>query len=180
MRRINIIENWINTKVNRWKIVGYSHTTSKGEQFWMCQCDCGFVKACRATQVINGTSKGCASCRGQCLKKPGITHSFMASYRASAARRHIYYDITIDDVELLLEEQGGACSLSGVELTTPEDSRDRDFTLSIDRIDSAGGYTFQNIQLVTKQVNMMKGSISNDEFIEICEEVAGKGGSCGV
>ena len=44
--------------------------------------------------------------------------------------------------------------------------------LSIDRIDSFKGYEKDNIQLVDKRINMMKGSLSNEEFIELCTKVA--------
>lgn len=44
--------------------------------------------------------------------------------------------------------------------------------LSVDRIDSNKGYEPDNIQLVDKRINMMKQSLSNDEFIELCCKVA--------
>ncbi len=44
--------------------------------------------------------------------------------------------------------------------------------MSIDRIDSNIGYEEGNIQWVDKRINMMKGSLSNEEFIELCTKVS--------
>lgn len=44
--------------------------------------------------------------------------------------------------------------------------------MSIDRINSDIGYEEGNIQWVDKRINMMKGSLSNEEFIELCTKVA--------
>ena len=44
--------------------------------------------------------------------------------------------------------------------------------MSIDRIDSNIGYELGNIQWVDKRINMMKGSLSNGEFINLCTLVA--------
>jgi hypothetical protein len=44
--------------------------------------------------------------------------------------------------------------------------------LSVDRIDSSKGYTLDNVELVYKPVNLMKGSLAKGEFIELCELVA--------
>lgn len=44
--------------------------------------------------------------------------------------------------------------------------------MSIDRINSDIGYEEGNIQWVDKRINMMKGSLSNKEFIELCTKVA--------
>ena len=43
--------------------------------------------------------------------------------------------------------------------------------LSIDRIDSKVGYTKDNIQIVLKEVNLMKNTLSHEEFIKICKLV---------
>ena len=43
--------------------------------------------------------------------------------------------------------------------------------LSIDRIDSAKGYTRDNVQLVTMVANQMKNDLAIDELVDICERV---------
>ena len=47
-----------------------------------------------------------------------------------------------------------------------------DGNASIDRIDSSKGYTKDNIQIVTKTINLAKRSLSDDDFIQMCLEVS--------
>ena len=42
----------------------------------------------------------------------------------------------------------------------------------MDRIDPDKGYIPDNIQLVDKRINMMKQSLSQEEFIDLCCKVA--------
>ena len=44
-------------------------------------------------------------------------------------------------------------------------------TASFDRIDNSKGYEVGNIQWVHKEINMMRGTLSVDRFIELCEFV---------
>lgn len=77
--------------------------------------------------------------------------------------------ITIDDLMALLEEQGGRCAITGIELTHGgEDYSDA----SIDRIDPNGDYELGNIRLVCVVVNLMRGRMSDKEFGEWCVHIA--------
>lgn len=51
---------------------------------------------------------------------------------------------------------------------------------SIDRIDSDVGYVLSNIQLVTKEINVMKSDMSHSHFIALCKLVAKKVSRCGI
>lgn len=84
--------------------------------------------------------------------------------------------ITLDDLYEIGENQDWCCNLSGDEL---EFDRGGDyvnntnrFSCTIDRIDPTRGYVKGNIQLVTWMANLMKGPLSNEEFIEFCKDVA--------
>jgi hypothetical protein len=44
-------------------------------------------------------------------------------------------------------------------------------TASLDRIDSSIGYVEGNVQWIYKPLNTMKGTLSNQEFIQLCKEV---------
>lgn len=49
-----------------------------------------------------------------------------------------------------------------------------DHTASIDRIDNDKGYTEDNVQLVHKDVNMMRGSLDDEKFKQLCIKIANK------
>ena len=80
-------------------------------------------------------------------------------------KQGIEYNLTLEDLEKILERQEGRCALSGVFLTHHKDgSGSKEFNASIDRIDPNGNYTVNNIQLVAFRVNLLKHTLSEDMF----------------
>lgn len=75
--------------------------------------------------------------------------------------------ITARGLRDLLEKQKYRCALTG-RLLTPE-------TASVDHREplSAGGdNTINNVQIVHGDVNQAKGSMSQEQFVQMCREVA--------
>lgn len=100
----------------------------------------------------------------------GIRVSWFNKYRISAQHRSLDWNLSIEDVSVLLAQQGGRCALSGVWLVTR--GTFNEITASIDRIDNSLGYTKGNVQLVHKNINMMRGSLPVQDFIKLCMLVA--------
>lgn len=70
--------------------------------------------------------------------------------------------------------QRGVCALSGV-LMRPAQGLMDPFCPTIDRIDSAKGYTPDNCHLVALQVNLAKNKMSTEDFIRLCRRVSAHG-----
>ena len=98
--------------------------------------------------------------------------SWYNSFYKSAISRGYCWTIDIEFVAALHEQQNGRCALSGLAIGWSDQKWDH--TASIDRIDNSVGYTEENIQLVHKEVNMLRGTASVDRFIELCGLVADK------
>lgn len=77
-------------------------------------------------------------------------------------------DLTIDFLLYLYERQKGLCAISGIEMTHITGSGRIPTNISIDRIDSNKGYDENNVQLVCRQVNIMKSELSLDELKQWC------------
>ena len=45
-------------------------------------------------------------------------------------------------------------------------------TASLDRIDSDGAYTIDNVQWIHKDINRMKSNLKQENFIEYCRLIA--------
>lgn len=103
-----------------------------------------------------------------------IRVSWFNKFKTNAILRGIEWDLTLDDVADLMVIQDNKCALTGWDIEFPEHGHAQKAPASIDRVDSAKGYFVDNIQLVTKHVNMMKQSYDNDYFIEVCKAVADK------
>ncbi len=100
----------------------------------------------------------------------GIPITWFNKFKTSADVRNIPFNISIEDVFNLYNNQNGKCSLSGKEIGWSDFGQKH--TASLDRIDSNFGYELNNIQIVHKDINFMKQSYSQDYFIEMCKFVA--------
>ena len=72
----------------------------------------------------------------------------------------------------LFEKQNRKCALSGLLLNFPKDRNTHGGTASLDRIDSNGNYTLDNVQWVHKDINRLKNSFDQDYFINLCKLVS--------
>ena len=109
------------------------------------------------------------------ISRKGSDNSAWAGYRDvpgrvfsrlknNAAKRNIAFEITIEDIYKQYIKQNKRCAFTGVPLEFGLDA-------SVDRIDSSAGYSFYNIQIVHKTLNMMKKDLPNDIFIAWCKMV---------
>ena len=101
----------------------------------------------------------------------GVGYKWFSKYFERTNKKRIG-TITIEDAYDQLESQGFKCALTGIDLPWSESSG-----MSIDRIDSKKEYTRGNIQLVHKDVNLMKNYFDEEYFIEVCKKVTSYRGS---
>lgn len=114
------------------------------------------------------------------LYSPGVEafwKQYLPSLQAGARARRILFGIDVDDLIGLYLDQQGVCSVSGLELNLKVQGKvgranTAHLRPSVDRIDSHGNYTIGNVQIVAQVVNMMKGALPQQTFIEICGAIA--------
>ena len=75
--------------------------------------------------------------------------------------------VTAKMIMTLIERQGFRCPLSGRTLTPETASLDHVLPLSRD-----GKHDLSNIWVVHNQVNSAKGTLTAEEFVSLCTEVA--------
>lgn len=117
----------------------------------------------------------CRGCRARDDRR--IMNNLISNARRRAKKRGLPCTLTRGMILALNERQHGLCVYSGMRLNwqlAPTGKQricpiDR---VSLDRIDSAKGYTPDNIQLVTDFVNRMKGWYSERDFINFCRLIA--------
>ncbi|MEI6191432.1 MAG: hypothetical protein WCP24_03675 [bacterium] len=86
-------------------------------------------------------------------------------------------NITLDDMQILLDKQNHKCALTNLPIVTARTNNRKlstysEQTASLDRIDSSKGYIINNIQWVHKDINRLKTNFKQDRFIELCKLVA--------
>ena len=63
------------------------------------------------------------------------------------------------------QEQHGKCAISGVPLILETYKNSSIQTASLDRIDSSKGYTLENTQWIHKDLQWLKGTFTQSEFL---------------
>lgn len=99
-----------------------------------------------------------------------INGTFWARVKSNAKTRSIPLEVDISDAWDVLNQQGKKCALTGIDLIFEVTLGET--TASLDRIDSKIGYTKDNIQWLHKKINLMKGTLSQEEFINFCKKVS--------
>ena len=140
--------------------------------YFRVECNCGRESWRLAVALVKGTTNSCKSC----AKTNNNIDTYILSYFNKISRRAIKsgfeIDVTANDLQELYFKQGKKCALSQLPLEFYPNYRKIEQTASLDRIDSSKGYVKGNIQWVHKNVNFMKGVLSQERFIELCEKVA--------
>lgn len=171
--------------------LGFSR--SSWSSYWLCACACGRIVAVRG-KSLRRSHAGTQSCG--CLAAElassrswrghgDLSRHYWNHLKHHAAERGVPFAITIEEAWTQFEAQGGRCALSGVALTMGRyRPRERSFgvhprlgTASLDRKDSGLGYTPSNVQWVLKEINRMKGRLSDEAFVFLCKAVAAHNGS---
>lgn len=154
------------------KLVAIQRLKTNNRVRWLCKCDCGKESTPLFTNLNRGFSKSCG-----CDKRWGITKNtgfpslVWSNIVHGAKKRGIFLDITPEYLWDLIIQQDFKCNLTGVAIHT---KTGKNITASLDRIDSSKGYVSGNVQWVHKNVNRMKGTFSQDDFVQICKMVASK------
>ncbi|MEX0678358.1 MAG: HNH endonuclease [Pirellulales bacterium] len=74
--------------------------------------------------------------------------------------------IKVPEIMALLERQNFRCALTGQRLTPSNASLDHVIPVS-----RGGAHAIENMQVVLTSVNHAKGTMTQDEFIQLCHEV---------
>lgn len=159
---------------------------------WRCRCACGQEKHVRASTLKQGrsTSCGCESrerWRRRALAQFNVRleeeagrpvhRYYLTTVRLAAEARGLPFDLTREQIEALLVEQGFRCALTGLEIGFPSYERacnriGRDATASLNRIDATRGYDIGNVCWVHKDISCMKMDLPKDRFVDLCRMVA--------
>jgi hypothetical protein len=102
----------------------------------------------------------------------GVRLSWFNKCKIGAETRGLVWNLAVEDIWQIYVRQDGICNLSGVPIGWAVVGQKH--TASLDRIDSAKGYTLGNVQLLHKDVNMMKQAFSQEHFVALCQAVADK------
>lgn len=162
-----LLKDLTGQKINNWTVIKRVGVAKNSRTpLWLCKCDCGKQFEVRAANLHTKKTKGC----GKCLSCGDITLTKWSSIKKGAESRNIDLNLTIEEAWDLYKKQNGKCALTGVDIII----KGKGGTASLDRIDSFRGYSKENCQWLHKNVNCIKGKLSNKGFISLCYTVCSK------
>lgn len=169
IKSINLVGNRFGMLI----VTSYSHLDKHKNKIWNCLCDCGVTTQVSTIRLRQGSISSC-NCNQH--KTGAGVHNFSGyeditgtkwnSIKYNAISRGLVFEITKEDVWECYLIQGKRCELSDLPVSF------KDNTASVDRKDNAIGYTKNNIQIVHKDINIMRNKFSMYYFIKICMAIA--------
>lgn len=173
------LEDYIGWRFGTRYITGrWKRKKSTGEVLWETQCSCGSKAIYQSPyHLFKGNRTTCRSCR-PCSGKDGYNYKGTEDIprdvlgRIERGCRHRNKDIkcylSLEDLQEVWSKQEGLCALSGLPIVIKR-------TASVDRIDSDGDYTIDNVQFVHKDINKLKMDLPEEYFRFLCTKVANYG-----
>jgi|ERR1035437_5977471 hypothetical protein len=139
------------------------------------RCDCGIVKTVSNKVLTGGHSRSCG-CLGHPKGKNSTTFKgykdisikYFNRVKNRANERNQKFDITIEDMGDLLENQNYTCALSGLFIQM---DGEKHTTASLDKIENSKGYVKGNIQWLHKDINNLKSDIKQEKLLELCSSI---------
>jgi hypothetical protein len=144
---------------------------------WVARCDCGKHIETIGWYLKNGYKTDCGCKIRASVPKPEkpkaarmageISVRYWRTITCGAEARGLELTVTPEQAWQVVLKQERKCALSGRPLSFQRPGQ----TASLDRIDSSKGYTPGNIQWLDKEVNKAKMSLSQVDFINLCNDV---------
>ena len=97
---------------------------------------------------------------------------FLRRARKSVVSKGRELDLTIEQLKTIWENQDGICPYTGWKLEVPKHHcLKKPNTASLDRINSALGYVFGNVQFVSVMANFAKSDFSDEDMRKFCQAI---------
>jgi hypothetical protein len=178
----------VGTTLGNWTVISekYERKNSKtGGLKQEVRCKCGLKKFLELYQLKIGKTKQCLECASKSrieTYKDLIPLTYVKRIQYEATQRDLEYSITLKDLYIKYTEQQGKCAISGIELQMPVVNlyryekgktflNSKNFTASLDRIDSSKGYVVGNVQWVHKDINKLKMDLPEERFFQLIKEI---------
>lgn len=118
--------------------------------------------------------KECSQKRENELKSNNLRTYFgdllKTSKRSAKTRKIDCYDLDVDFLLDLYNQQNGKCAITGIPMTHIAGQGIIPTNISMDRIDNSLGYTKDNVQLTCRFINHAKMNMSMEQFTDLLHQ----------
>lgn len=99
-----------------------------------------------------------------------VVSNLLRNAKRRAKEASIDFDLDKDFIDILYNQQGGKCAVTGIDFIFEKgETFRRPFAPSIDRVDSTIGYIKDNVRLVCTVVNISLNEFGEEVFRKMCE-----------
>lgn len=158
----------LNKKYGRLTVKEFAGIDKFGKTLLKCVCDCGKNVTLNKSSLNRSLTKSCGCYKTEKLRIKHVGDLSPAYFRRckdSSLERHHVFSVSMKYVWDTYIKQKGRCAITGVPIKFIADNNHGGFqTASIDRIDSKKGYVKGNIQIVHKTINVIKWTLTMEEF----------------
>lgn len=146
---------------HRWKVIRRDTTRPSGNGkpvYWVVKCSCGNYGSVDTTSLKSGNSQSCGCYQKELISGERISkerkhlNKKFNQYRHGAIKRDYDFDLTIDDVEKLLNKKCHYCGNINSD--------------GIDRVNNNIGYNIDNCVPCCKTCNRAKNNMTYEEFMQ--------------
>lgn len=144
------------------------------QSFYNFKCDCGNIRACNANSVKIGsiTHCGCltkkhrdaSSLKRRLPAERVMLNSIFADYRVRARSNNIVFTLTSEDIDKHVQDVCHYCGIPPQNIREYKPTNEQIKWNGLDRIDSSGGYTPNNIVTCCTTCNTAKLTMSQEAF----------------
>lgn len=150
----------------------------KGKQFWNCKCECGNLTKAWTSQLNRGVKKSCGCLRSETSRKSiakpilgrtlpygeAARNKLYFTYRFDAKGKDVDFCLTRDQFSILTKGNCAYCGKEPNHAYTYKNMNGPYTANGIDRVNSSLGYTIENTVSCCKTCNLMKNTLSVEEF----------------
>lgn len=160
----------VGEKFERLTVLSYTDREGKKGEY-KCMCECGRITYPRTWALKSGRAKSCGCLMKENISKRfklpnnlGIVNEIYRNYKASAKKRNINFDLTIDEFKKIIEDKCYYCSEND-SMSPYGFHKNIDYRYNgVDRKDNNLGYIINNVVSCCKICNNSKSTLSIDEF----------------
>jgi hypothetical protein len=145
---------------------------NKSMAYWKCLCDCGNYKTTAARTLKCGQALSCGCLRKERLLEANSKsfgessfNEVYSSYRGSAKKRGLEFNLTKEDVRILINNRCFYCGRESSNLQKSSSNNGDYLYNGIDRVNNYLGYTLDNVVSCCYMCNWSKREKTKVEFL---------------
>lgn len=169
--RSSLLVDLTGERFGKLTVIKYVKTNSYHAE-WVCQCDCGNTITTTGQNLKRGKSH-CGCVKRIAPNRVGFHEDIPIAYwnrlKKGAEQRNLEFNVDVEYAWSIFLDQNRMCPYTGTLLEFDKNFVDQN--ISLDRIDSNMGYVQGNLQWVRKDVNIFKMALSENNFLNLCEEI---------